>query len=72
MIKQPTLLLDKKRCLRNIRKMLDKAKANNIPLRPHFKTPQSQTIGRWFRKMGVHQITVSSLRMAKYCLFILV
>ena len=47
-------------------KMLAKANANNIPLRPHFKTPQSQTIGRWIREMGVNQITVSSLRMAKY------
>ena len=66
MIKEPTLLLDKDRCLRNMRKMLDKANTNNISLRPHFKTAQSQTIGRWFREMGVKKITVSSLRMAKY------
>lgn len=66
MIKQPTLLLNKERFYRNMEKMLAKAAANNISLRPHFKTPQSHTIGRWIRAMGVNQITVSSLRMAKY------
>jgi D-serine deaminase-like pyridoxal phosphate-dependent protein len=65
-IHRPTLLLDKKRCLRNLEKMIAKANANNISLRPHFKTPQSHTIGRWCRAMGIEKITVSSLRMAKY------
>ncbi len=66
MIKTPTLLLDKKRCLANIQAMSEKAKRNKIELRPHFKTHQSHRIGRWFREFGCNKITVSSLRMAAY------
>lgn len=65
-IKTPTLLLDKDRCIQNIQLMLDKAEENQIELRPHFKTHQSQEIGRWFRDLGVKKIAVSSLRMAAY------
>jgi len=65
-IKRPTLLLDKNKCLNNIELMLNKAKENNIQLRPHFKTHQSHTIGRWFKNYGIHKITVSSVRMAEY------
>ncbi|MBN1301437.1 MAG: alanine racemase [Melioribacteraceae bacterium] len=46
--------------------MTDKARANNIVLRPHFKTHQSIEIGRWFREFGIDKITVSSIDMAKY------
>lgn len=66
MIKEPTLLLDKKRCIRNIKNMVNKAKAAKVELRPHFKTHQSLTIGQWFRDFGVTKATVSSLKMAKY------
>ncbi|WP_347158867.1 alanine racemase [Pontibacter chitinilyticus] len=65
-ITTPTLLLDKEKCLRNIRRMVEKASRNNVRLRPHFKTHQSAQIGEWFREMGVGAITVSSLRMASY------
>ena len=65
-IKRPTLLLDKNKCLNNIELMLNKAIKNNIQLRPHFKTHQSHTIGRWFRNYGIQKITVSSVRMATY------
>jgi D-serine deaminase-like pyridoxal phosphate-dependent protein len=34
--------------------------------RPHFKTHQSLTIGRWFRDAGVSRITVSSLFSADF------
>ncbi|MFZ2906419.1 MAG: alanine racemase [Cyclobacteriaceae bacterium] len=63
---EPTLLLDKQKCLRNIHMMVDKAKRNNITLRPHFKTHQSHGVGKWFREAGVTKITTSSLEMAEY------
>lgn len=62
----PTLLLDKKKCLNNIRRMVQKAKENGIRLRPHFKTHQSAQVGAWFREYNVNAITVSSLKMARY------
>lgn len=63
---EPTLLLDENRCRRNIERMAQKARANQIPLRPHFKTHQSEAVGEWFRDYGVDRIAVSSLRMADY------
>jgi D-serine deaminase-like pyridoxal phosphate-dependent protein len=63
---EPTLLLDKQKCIRNIQKMVEKAKRNKITFRPHFKTHQSHEVGRWFRNEGVTKITVSSLEMAEY------
>lgn len=63
---EPTLLLDKAKCLKNIKDIVEKAQANNVVLRPHFKTHQSHEIGRWFRDLGVDKITASSLKMAEY------
>ncbi len=63
---RPTLLLDKQKCLNNIKKIVDKTKRSNVSLRPHFKTHQSKEIGQWFRAKGVNQCTVSSLKMADY------
>ena len=63
---EPTLLLDKNKCLKNIAGMADKAKTHNLVFRPHFKTHQSIEIGRWIRAFGVEKITVSSLKMAEY------
>lgn len=63
---EPTLLLDKKKCIHNIQVMVEKAKKNNVVFRPHFKTHQSHEVGRWFRNEGVTKITVSSLTMAEY------
>lgn len=65
-ITSPTLVLDKQRCLDNIRRMADKAKASGVHFRPHFKTHQSAFIGEWFRPLGVDAIAVSSIAMAKY------
>ncbi len=65
-IKEPTLILDEKKCIANIRFMADKAQRNQIELRPHFKTHVSLEIGEWFRECGVDKITVSSLAMAEY------
>ncbi len=65
-INVPTLLLDKEKCQRNIRMMVEKARRNDLRLRPHFKTHQSAQVGEWFRQEGVEAITVSSVRMARY------
>ena len=66
MLTQPTLLLDKNKCLSNIERMANKAKSANVLFRPHFKTHQSAEIGQWFRQYDVECITVSSLQMAIY------
>lgn len=65
-ISVPTLLVDKEKCLSNIKFMYDKAKQYNLTFRPHFKTHQSIEVGRWYRQSGIDKITVSSLRMAEY------
>jgi len=62
----PTLVLDEVKCRNNINRMVEKAVANKVIFRPHFKTHQSAEIGEWFREAGVKKITASSLRMAKY------
>jgi len=61
----PTLLVDKDQVYRNINKIAEKAKRNNVRLRPHFKTHQSAEIGNWFKEFGIQAITVSSIRMAE-------
>lgn len=65
-ITKPTLLLNETIARQNIRHMTEKAKSQNIVLRPHFKTHQSAEIGEWFREEGISTITVSSVQMAKY------
>jgi D-serine deaminase-like pyridoxal phosphate-dependent protein len=66
-ISKPTLLLDKDKCIANIRKMSSKAHEAGVRFRPHFKTHASLEVGRWIREEGnVDYITVSSLTMAKY------
>lgn len=65
-ITEPTLLLDERKCKNNIEKIFSKVKNYGIYFRPHFKTHQSKTIGKWFWELGVRKISVSSLKMAKY------
>lgn len=65
-ILKPTLLIDEAKAKANIKRMVEKAKANNLTFRPHFKTHQSNEIGEWFKEQGVSSITVSSLEMAEY------
>ncbi|MCT4588948.1 MAG: alanine racemase [Carboxylicivirga sp.] len=66
MLTQPTLLLNKAKCLANIERMANKARNANVVLRPHFKTHQSAEIGNWFKAHEVECITVSSIKMAVY------
>lgn len=65
-ISHPTLLLDTAIAQRNLERMAAKACKNGVLFRPHFKTHQSATIGRWFREVGVDHIAVSSASMAVY------
>jgi D-serine deaminase-like pyridoxal phosphate-dependent protein len=65
-IKKPTLLLDEQKTRANIRHISQKADAQGVRFRPHFKTHQSAVIGEWFREEGVSCITVSSVDMAQY------
>ncbi|MBC8384570.1 MAG: alanine racemase [Candidatus Cloacimonetes bacterium] len=65
-ITKPTLILDKQKCLDNIKFMTEQAKDHNLVFRPHFKTHQSAEIGCWFREFGTNSITVSSVEMAEY------
>ena len=63
---EPTLLLDKKKSISNIKTMAEKAKGLGLSFRPHFKTHQSLLISEWFRDYGTDKITVSSFKMAEY------
>lgn len=65
-ITKPTLILNKEQSLANISRMQEKAKKSGALLRPHFKTHNSAYIGNWFRRLGIHSITVSSATMAKF------
>lgn len=65
-IKKPKLIVDLKRVEQNIFRMSEKFKNNGIFFRPHFKTHQSNFIGKMYRKQGVDKCTVSSVGMAKY------
>ncbi|TFG10706.1 alanine racemase [Candidatus Heimdallarchaeota archaeon] len=64
-ISTPTIIIDKDIVLKNIQKMVEKTKKNNIVFRPHFKTHQSIEVGKWFKEFGINRITVSSVSMAK-------
>lgn len=65
-IRRPTLVLDRTRAVRNIERMAARASSAGVTLRPHFKTHQSLSVGRWFRDAGISAITVSSVAMARY------
>jgi D-serine deaminase-like pyridoxal phosphate-dependent protein len=62
----PTLLLDKEKCLANLKMMHAKAERSGVRFRPHFKTHQSIKVGEWIRDLGVEHCTTSSVRMAGY------
>ncbi len=65
-IQKPTIILNRERAIRNIKRMAEKARQSHVFFRPHFKTHQSAEIGEWFREVGVTGITVSSVSMANY------
>ena len=61
----PTVLINRHRAQHNIRTMQEKANAAGVALRPHFKTHQSNFIGKWFGAPESTPIAVSSLTMAQ-------
>ncbi|MBF0531324.1 MAG: alanine racemase [Deltaproteobacteria bacterium] len=65
-VERPTLILDVNRSKNNLARMKAKADKNQVFFRPHFKTHQSASVGRWFREGGVSAIAVSSVDMALY------
>ncbi len=65
-IVKPTLLLDPHRCKANIHRLIEKTRAQQVTLRPHFKTHQSRLVGEWFREEGIDKITVTSVDMANF------
>lgn len=64
-ISGPEVLVDSQKSKRNIERMRSKAAAANVALRPHFKTHQSVTVGRWFGAPSDTPIAVSSVPMAR-------
>lgn len=66
MIQKPTLILDKGKCLQNIKRLSEKANKSNVNFRPHFKTHQSAVVANWYKKFNVNSIAVSSVDMAVY------
>ncbi len=65
-ITSPVLLLDERKCRRNIARMTERAREHGLAFRPHFKTHQSRRVGAWLRDAGTEAITVSSVLMAEY------
>lgn len=65
-VTSPVLLVDQKKCERNIARMAQRATRAGARFRPHMKTHQSADIGEWLRNVGVTGITVSSVTMAEY------
>ncbi|MFU8785250.1 alanine racemase [Aliidiomarina sp.] len=61
----PQVLVDSKKAKRNIKRMQEKAVAAEVALRPHFKTHQSVSIGKWFGNPATTPIAVSSADMAR-------
>ena len=65
-ISKPTLIIDTLKVEQNINMMAEKARQSNTIFRPHFKTHQSDLVGKLFSKFGVDKITVSSVEMAQF------
>jgi D-serine deaminase-like pyridoxal phosphate-dependent protein len=65
-IERPVFLVDKSKVLHNVDRIVRKARASGVTLRPHFKTHQSADLAEWLRDFGINKITVSSVEMAEY------
>ena len=65
-VETPTVLLKWAQAKENINRMLSRAKAWGLRLRPHLKTAQCLEIARYFEAQGVKQFTCSSFSMAAY------
>ena len=65
-LQRPQLTVDLDKVRSNVGRMVEKFSCHGIRFRPHFKTHQCAAIGEIYRGLGVTQITVSSLDMARY------
>ncbi|MBN2745462.1 MAG: alanine racemase [Bacteroidales bacterium] len=61
-----SFLIIEKRVRKNIERIAEKARVNNVVLRPHFKTHQNLQVASFFKDYGISAITVSSIRMARF------
>ncbi|MEL7163039.1 MAG: alanine racemase, partial [Bacteroidota bacterium] len=64
-ITSPTLLLSESKIRNNLRRMAARAVRHGLELRPHYKTHQSAVVSDWLRELGVTEVSVTSLRMAR-------
>ncbi|RVU35231.1 DSD1 family PLP-dependent enzyme [Hwanghaeella grinnelliae] len=62
----PTLLLDRERLERNVRRLAARAEDLGVVLRPHMKTAKSVDVGRHVFPDGPGPITVSTIAEAEY------
>ncbi len=65
-LEKPAFIIDRRKVLRNLEYMTQKAALSGVRLRPHVKTHQSAAIASWLRDFGVRSLTVSSVAMASY------
>lgn len=65
-VTSPTLLVSERRVRANLERMAARANRHGLALCPHFKTHQSLEVGAWCREYGIEEITVTSLRMARF------
>lgn len=62
----PSLVLDRARLVRNIKRMAQTAKRNGVTLRPHLKTTKSIDVARLALEGQAGGIAVSTLKEAEY------
>lgn len=62
----PALVLDVDRVTRNCERMIDRAAALGVRLRPHLKTAKSADVARLATRGGANGITVSTVAEAEY------
>lgn len=65
-LQTPALVLDKGIMQANIDKMAVRARALDVPLRPHLKTPKSVHIARLLQESGAQGFNVSTMQEAEY------
>ena len=61
----PTLLISKHRVRRNLQYMADRAKRHSLELAPHAKTYQDRRINPWLKELGIKEISVTGVEMAR-------
>ncbi len=65
-IPTPSLILDRAKLVRNIRRMAEAAKSKDVTLRPHLKTAKSIDVARLAMEGQAGGVAVSTLKEAEY------